>query len=124
MPVDITIRPAVAADFALASGWLQAEGLPTEDLTAAHMEAFLLAMRAEQPVGMIGLQQFGQVGLLRSLVVDRASRNDGIGARLVAALDDKARRMELRELWLLTIDADGFFARHARRGAAQRPTDR
>ena len=36
----------------------------------------------------------------------------GLGAKLVAELEGKARRNELRELWLLTIDADTFFARH------------
>ena len=40
MPTDLVIRPAVAADLELATDWLAGAGLPTEDLTASHMDAF------------------------------------------------------------------------------------
>ncbi|MGI9270916.1 MAG: arsenic resistance N-acetyltransferase ArsN2 [Woeseiaceae bacterium] len=111
MLTEIEIRPAVGADLALATDWLAGEGLPTEDLTTAHMDAFWLAIQDEQAVGMVGIEQFEDIGLLRSLVVDKTCRGVGLGAQLVTALENKARRTGLRELWLLTIDADAFFAR-------------
>lgn len=112
MPTDVIIRPAVAADLGLATDWLAGARLPTKDLTASHMDAFLIAFKNEQALGMIGLEQFTDIGLLRSLIVDQSYRGKGLGAKLVAELDSKARGKELRELWLLTIDADAFFARH------------
>lgn len=95
----------------LATDWLASEGLPTDDLTTAHMGAFLFAVQGEQAVGMVGIEQFGDIGLLRSLVVDKACRGTGLGAQLVAALESQAQRIGLQEIWLLTIDADAFFAR-------------
>jgi len=112
MGADIEIRPAVAADLAVAEEWLSGAGLPTDDLTVDHMDAFIVAMQAGKPVGMIGIETFAEVGLLRSLIVDTACRGVGLGARLVAELESRARSDHIDELWLLTIDADPFFAQH------------
>ena len=75
------------------------------------MQNFLVALADESPVGMIGIEKFGDVGLLRSLVVDPSARSGGIGARLVAALESMAAERGIAELWLLTIDADAYFSR-------------
>lgn len=105
------IRQATAGDLAVAKAWLAAAGLPTADLSAAHMSDFLVAMEADRPVGMIGLEDFSDCGLLRSLIVDAGRRGTGLGAELVAALEALAASRGLRALWLLTIDADRFFVR-------------
>ena len=112
MGFSIGIRPARASDLPIATRWLSAEGLPVDDLTADRMDAFFVATQAGQPVGMIGIEKFGEVGLLRSLVVDSACRGAGLGARLVAELELRAQSEHIEELWLLTIDADPFFIRH------------
>lgn len=106
----ISIRAAVARDLEVATQWLVAAELPSRDLTPAHMEGFLLALHGDRPVGMIGLEQFGPVALLRSLVVDAGCRTAGIGRLLVDALEKNAVRRGASELWLLTIDADAYFA--------------
>jgi len=109
---EFEIRRARSSDLATAQEWLAAADLPTEDLTAAHMETFLIASAQGKPVGMIGLESFSHVGLLRSLIVDEHYRGHGLGAYLVAALEAKATAEGLSELWLLTIDADQFSAGH------------
>ncbi len=109
---DIEIRPAQASDLTVATVWLSAEGLPIDDLTVDHMDSFIVATQAGKPVGMIGIEKFAEVGLLRSLIVDTACRGVGLGARLVAELELTARSEYIDELWLLTIDADRFFTRH------------
>ncbi len=111
MGFSIGIRPARASDLPIATRWLSTEGLPVDDLTADHMDAFIVATQASQPVGMIGFEKFVKIGLLRSLIVDSACRGVGLGARLVAELELTARNDHIDELWLLTIDADSFFAR-------------
>jgi amino-acid N-acetyltransferase len=109
---DIEIRPAEASDLTVATAWLSGEGLPTDDLTVDHMDSFIVATRAGKPVGMIGIEKFGDIGLLRSLFVDEVGRGAGLGARLVAALELRAHSEHIGELWLLTIDADPYFTRH------------
>ena len=108
---NLSTRQATASDLIMARSWLSGAGLPIEDLTVDHMQNFLLALAGEAPVGMIGIEKFGKVGLLRSLVVDPSARRRGIGALLVAALESMAAKLGIRELWLLTIDADPYFSR-------------
>lgn len=108
---DRLIRPALPDDLAILQRWLAAAGLPIADLTDAHMQDFLIAESAGQPAGMIGLEPYSDCGLLRSLIVAESNRGSGLGAQLVAALEELAAARDLQELWLLTIDADPFFAR-------------
>ena len=75
------------------------------------MQGFLLAEVNDRTVGMVGIEKFDSVGLLRSLVVDRSGRNRGVGGKLVAALENRAIAAGVRDLWLLTIDADRYFLR-------------
>lgn len=105
----MTIRPGIVADLTIAQGWLRDAGLPTEDLTSDHMHGFLVAEVDTGPAGMIGLEQFDKIGLLRSLVIDRTARSGGVGRQLVAALEAHAAARGVTELWLLTIDAEAYF---------------
>ncbi len=105
------IRPAQPADLAIAKAWLQSAGLPTADLTDAHMPHFLIASAGDASVGMIGVEEYANCGLLRSLIVDESCRGSGVGERLVAALEARTASRGMQSLWLLTIDADAYFSR-------------
>ncbi len=113
----VDIRPARAADFGAVTTLLRGAGLPVEDLSEACMVDFLVASSGGSLAGAVGLEAFSQVGLLRSLVVDPDSPAAGTGRQLVAALEALARRRGLAELWLLTVDADRYFARLGYRAA-------
>lgn len=104
------IRPAIPSDLQLARRWLTDARLPVADLTPEHMDGFLIAMLDGRAVGMIGLEQCGQDGLLRSLFVDASDRGRGVARELVDALEQRAKSDQLSQVWLLTIDADRFFA--------------
>ena len=103
----IEIRRTCESDFAPIRQLLVDANLPVEDLVAEHL-AFVASVDG-QPVAAIGYEGFGDTWLLRSLVVDKEHRSHGLGAQLVAALEDSAREQGVGEIWLLTIDADGFF---------------
>lgn len=103
------IRPATAADLPDAVSFLRAASLPTEDLAAEYLEQ--VADSDSGMLGIIGMQRFGDVALLRSLVVSPSARGAGAGRALVAALEAAASRGGVQALWLLTIDASEFFAR-------------
>lgn len=108
---DIGLRGATASDWHHGRSLLRAAGLPTEDLDQDKLSGFLVAEKEGQIVGMIGLETFGAVGLLRSLVVADEARRLGVGRLLVEALESSAAAARLTQLWLLTNDAQDFFAR-------------
>ncbi len=103
------IRTATDLDLPAAVELLLDAALPVADLSAERL-AFV-AYKQQEIQGVIGLESVENLGLLRSLVVSRAARGSGIGAALVAALEAMCRERGVRELWLLTIDADAFFVK-------------
>ncbi|MCH9694620.1 MAG: GNAT family N-acetyltransferase [Gammaproteobacteria bacterium] len=109
MSPGLLIRPAVAADFDSARRLLQSAGLPVADLDPAQLQ--LCIEKDDQLQGVIGIEHFGSVALLRSLAITTAARGVGAGAALVTALEASAAAAGVGEMWLLTIDADAFFSR-------------
>jgi amino-acid N-acetyltransferase len=107
-----TVRQANAEDWDSVSALLVESGLPVDDLDAGNLDGFLVAESGSQIVGLIGLQQIGCIGLLRSLVVAKSARRLGLGGALVSALESASKSAGVTALWLLTIDADQFFVRH------------
>ena len=87
---------------------LSAATLPTEDLGGGAVQ-FIVADSEDGVVGAIGLETFGNVGLLRSLVVRPELRGVGIGGQLVIALETHARENNVDQLVLLTQTAAPFF---------------
>ncbi|MDJ0712050.1 MAG: arsenic resistance N-acetyltransferase ArsN2 [Woeseiaceae bacterium] len=108
--MNFTLRPSTDTDLDFAARELDAAGLPVSDLHAGHLA--YTAMSAGAVVGVIGMEPYGSTGLLRSLVVSRGARGSGVGRQLVEALEGHAVSRGMHELWLLTIDADGWFGRH------------
>ena len=104
------IRSGTSEDFTTVTSWLRAAELPVADLGETHMTDFLVAVVDDAPVGMVGLEQFENVGLLRSLVVEPGARSGGIGRQLVDALETRAMSLGVEQLWLLTIDAGEYFS--------------
>jgi len=89
---------------------LQMVDLSTEDITPETLEHFLVAHLGKALVGCVGLEVLEEVGLLRSVAVDDAHRGLGLGKELVAAMEEHAKDAGVRELYLLTTTAEGFFA--------------
>jgi amino-acid N-acetyltransferase len=115
------IRPAISPGPSLdaAMKLLSAARLPTDDLTPAHCEDFFFAGPAAEPTGLVGLECFGDVALLRSLVVAPERRGSGDGTALLKHAEDQARTRGVRSLYLLTTTAEPFFARHGYQRAAR-----
>lgn len=103
-------RPSVA-DFAELAALLNANGLPTSDLALSALAHFRLYRDGDQVVAVAGLQPLGSIGLLRSVCVAAGFRGAGLATRLVANLEAEAARMGITTLYLLTKDAEAFFAR-------------
>jgi len=88
---------------------LEEVGLPVAGVD--HAESFLVAREQERLVGCIGLEIYGDVGLLRSLVVRPDTRGGGLGKLLVERLLETARARGVSAMYLLTTTADEYFPR-------------
>ncbi|MHA6495039.1 arsenic resistance N-acetyltransferase ArsN2 [Pseudomonas borbori] len=87
--------------------------LPTEDLHGAQGALQLFGCMAEARLaGVVGLQLYGQDGLLRSLAVAESARERQLGKALLQHAEQHARAQGVRTLYLLTTSAEAWFARH------------
>jgi amino-acid N-acetyltransferase len=100
--------PANPADAAAIKQLLLETGLPAEDF-AAHLPHFWVVRQNGELAGTIGLEPYGDAGLLRSLVVAPGQRDRGLGSRLCRQMFAHARSLGVRRLYLLTTTAADFF---------------
>ena len=100
-------RPSLACAVEL----LQRAGLPTTDLTDAHLAHFFYCGPESTPSGLIGLELHGSDALLRSLVVAPELRSSGLGGALVEHAEVYASGAGVRSIYLLTTTAEPFFRR-------------
>ncbi|MGD1906881.1 MAG: arsenic resistance N-acetyltransferase ArsN2 [Leptolyngbyaceae cyanobacterium] len=105
--MQIVHRPSESRSRAL----LSACDLPTADLKSRHFDHFWGWGSVEDPQGVIGLELYDSVALLRSLAVAAEVRGTGVGKALVAAAEDYAQTEGVQALYLLTTTAAEFFAR-------------
>lgn len=103
------IRPATPDDFRAILTLLDEASLPTQDLGNARPVHFWVAESDGRIAGAGGLEQYGDAGLLRSLVVTHAARGTGLGIALVETIEDAAAAMGISRLVLLTRTARSFF---------------
>ncbi len=104
------VRPATAADYPAVIALLEAAGLPTAGVPRTLVD-FLVADTGDGLAGAIGLERYGSGALLRSAVVRPGDQGTGVGAALVGAVLDRARKVGLREIYLLTTTAERWFPR-------------
>lgn len=88
---------------------LAASGLPVSDLFTCNWFALLGWEENSRLVGMAGLEQCGDVLLLRSVAVAADKRGRGIAASLVDELHSRARAAGHVRSYLLTTDAGKYF---------------
>jgi N-acetylglutamate synthase-like GNAT family acetyltransferase/SAM-dependent methyltransferase len=107
----IEMRPAQPGDFPDIISLLTACHLPTDDLSVAEIDHFVVVVSANALVGVCGLEVFGSAGLPRSLAVAPAWRGHGIGERLICEIERRARSAGVEVLYLLTTTAQTYLLR-------------
>lgn len=115
MPADLstmlTIDRATLDDLPAVRALLATASLPIDDVDATLLGDFYVARDISGDVrGVVGLQRAGRDALLRSPAVASAARSEGIGAKLVATVEEHARVTCVHRLYLLTTSAAAFFA--------------
>ncbi|MWV65287.1 GNAT family N-acetyltransferase [Halorubrum sp. JWXQ-INN 858] len=105
----VTLRPAeTAGRIGTVERLLRDNGLPTDDVRSKP-EAFSLAVHDGETIGVGGVETFGSVGLLRSVVVADGVRGRGYGTAVCDALETAARDAGVVDCFLLTTTATAFF---------------
>lgn len=82
--------------------------LPVEDLHQDRVE-FLVARDGNQIIGCIGLERYGNHGLLRSFAVQPESRDSGVGTQLLEYYLKQCGATGIEQLHLLTTTAGDYF---------------
>jgi len=106
----IKILPAEHDDFHVIRSALQQNKLIYSDLDS-RLPHFFKATSNQTLSGCIGLEIYGSHGLLRSLWVAPAFRNQGLAQNLVNTLEVYATGLNLQNLYLLTETAETFFSK-------------
>jgi amino-acid N-acetyltransferase len=82
--------------------------LPTSDIRS-RTSSFFGYVRETQIQGVVGLEYYENIALLRSLAVLPLYRKQGIGKALVSYAQEIASSQGISELFLLTNTAKSFF---------------
>lgn len=106
---SLTLHPADEDSLDYVTELLSANDLPTADVEATDATFYLASVDGER-VGIGGIERDGEVGLLRSVVVETAARGRGLGTTLTEALEARAAADGIETLYLLTTTAADFFA--------------
>jgi amino-acid N-acetyltransferase len=89
---------------------LSEAGLPIDDLTDEKMKNFMIARDSDGSIiGVVGIEMYGDSGLLRSLAVSSAYRRKGLGRLLTHKIESFARQNGIKALYLLTMTAADYF---------------
>lgn len=105
----LRIEGARASDLESIRWLLDVEFLPSADIEKDALEHFLVCRDEVGVAGAVGLELYGEIALLRSLVVTQKHLGMGLGRRLVAAAEELAQERGVRAIYLLTTTADSFF---------------
>jgi amino-acid N-acetyltransferase len=90
-------------------GLLDSAGLPITDIASIHGLRLWVVETEDSIAGVIALEGYGAEALLRSLAVAPTYRKCGLGAQLVAQLEQDAQAEGVKRLVLLTQTAEPFF---------------
>lgn len=109
MAKTFKIRPAEREDFESIRALLRESDLPTQGVERQLIESYVVAQHGIKVVGVCGVERQGPYGLLRSVAVSPSWRARGVGRAMVTDRIAWAENEGLRELYLLTTDADRYF---------------
>jgi amino-acid N-acetyltransferase len=106
MPV-VALHP-VAGNLDYVESCLRQTNLPTQDLQTTPAEFYYATADGER-IGVGGIEEYGRVGLLRSVAVEPSKQGHGYGSALCAALETTAQTNDIETLYVLTTTAAEFF---------------
>jgi protein-tyrosine-phosphatase/N-acetylglutamate synthase-like GNAT family acetyltransferase len=111
LPDGISLGQPDGADLTAVEALIRASALPAEVVRDQFPEAYVVARRGREIVGVAALETHDRSGLLRSVAVVPTERGVGTGIALVADRLTAARVGGLASVYLLTTTAAQLFRR-------------
>jgi len=87
---------------------LQCNDLPYEDIKNKSLEHFFGYYKDEILEGIVGLEIYNNIALLRSLAVNN-QKSTGIGSKLLEYVNNYSKKNNIDTLYLLTTTANKYF---------------
>ncbi len=101
-------RQAPGEDLQEIKELLDINKLPSGDFEE-HVENFIVIEEKRKIIGVGGLEIYGVIGLVRSIVVESAYRGRGISKNIYKLIEKKAHGFGVNTLYLLTESATDYF---------------
>jgi arsenate reductase len=111
VPDGITLGPPSGAELGAVDSLIRASALPTEVVRDRFPDAYVVARRGNDVVGVAALEAHERSGLLRSVAVAPGERGRGTGIAMVADRLATACANGLTSVYLLTTTAAPLFRR-------------
>ncbi len=89
---------------------LKSVDLPYTDIES-HIDHFLCVEDENKLIGVVGLEVYEDIALLRSLAVDEKYRKRGLGKILIDEILHYAEDRQIKQVYLLTTAAEAFFTK-------------
>jgi amino-acid N-acetyltransferase len=106
----VTLRRAGQRDREFIEILLRDNDLPVEDIDDV-LDCLYVCEAGGERLGVGGLERYGDVALLRSVVIEESAREQGYGTAVCEAILDSAGADGIADVYLLTSTAPGFFRR-------------
>jgi amino-acid N-acetyltransferase len=84
--------------------------LPIEGVET-FLDHYIVASLEQEVIGVVGVEIYDNIGLLRSLAVKSGLQGKAIGKELFSRIMAFAHNQHMNELYLLTTTAEYFFAK-------------
>lgn len=104
-------EPARPHDLRGALDLLGRSQLTEQDVSEGWGHYFVVREDDGRVIAVAGLELHGEDGLLRSVAVDDDYRGQGLAASLIEAVLERAARVGLRSVYLLTTTSRDYFTR-------------
>ena len=112
-------EPARPHDLGGALELLGRSELTQQDVGEGWGHYFVVREDDGRVIGVAGLELHGEDGLLRSVAVDEDYRGQGLAGALIEAVLERAQRVGLRSVYLLTTTGRDYFARRGFKDCAR-----
>jgi N-acetylglutamate synthase-like GNAT family acetyltransferase len=83
--------------------------MPLEPWEECEAGFYVMVTPTGEKAGFGGMEIYGKIGYIRSMVINKAMRGKGLGQMLAMLLITRAHMMGITSLYLLTHDKEDFF---------------
>lgn len=105
------LRKATENEYRAIIHLLASNALPTSDIYEKNITLFV-GLIDNEIVATIGIEQYENVALLRSLCVKEGFKNQKLGAKMLSYLLSFCANENIKTLYLLTTTAEHYFVRY------------